>query len=269
MGDNFYKKLGLKIKNLRAQVDLSQEDLANLLQMRRVSLSQIENGERKISAEEIAKFSKAFNIASDVLLDLKKGIKVVLEKKKGKKVKAKSEIRINVPQKNLEKFREVFLYILKKVGSKPNVGESVLNKLLYFIDFNYYEKYEEQLIGATYIKNNYGPTPNELIKILDEMKNKNEIVQVKSKYFKYPQRKYLPLREPDLAKFQAREIKMIDDVLGKLSDMNAAEIKEYSHKDVPWLTTEDGEKIEYESVFYRTLPYTVRSYSDEEREDIQ
>jgi len=43
----------------------------------------------------------------------------------------------------IEKFKEVLLYILGKVGSKPNIGQTVLYKLLYFIDFNYYEKYEE------------------------------------------------------------------------------------------------------------------------------
>ncbi|QQS18171.1 hypothetical protein IPL68_06065 [Candidatus Saccharibacteria bacterium] len=44
------------------------------------------------------------------------------------------------PQTNPEKLREVLLYVLGKVGAKPNVGETVLYKLLYFIDFDYYEK---------------------------------------------------------------------------------------------------------------------------------
>ena len=60
--------------------------------------------------------------------------------------------------------------------------------------------------------------------------------------------------------FKAIEVEVIDDVLNKLSDKNAKEISEYSHKDVPWLTTKDGEQINYEAVFYRTEPYSVRSY---------
>ena len=262
--DTFYKKLGAKIKRIRERKDLSQESLAKLLKISRVSLSQIENGERKISAEEIAMFSKIFNIASDVLLDLEKDIEVVLEKKKQEPVKAKQELRINVPQKNLEEFKEVLLYVLNKVGSKPNVGESVLYKLLYFIDFNFYEKYEEQLIGATYIKNNYGPTPKEFIKIVEEMEGK-DLTKIEDKYFQYPQRKYLPLRKPDLTKLNdTRATEVIDDVLKKLSDMNATEISEYSHNDVPWLTTEDGEVIDYESVFYRTPLYSARPYNEED-----
>ena len=78
-------------------------------------------------------------------------------------------------------------------------------KLLYFIDFDFYEKYEEQLVGATYMKNQYGPTPIEFIKIVDQMINHEEIEKVKSGYFNYPQTKYLPLRKPDLTKFKANE----------------------------------------------------------------
>jgi len=260
MVDNFDKKLGIKIKSIRGQVDLSQEKLAKLIGISRVSLSQAENGERKISAEEIAKLANIFNLSSDLLLDIEKDIKVILEKSKKEELEKKPEMRISVPQRNLDKFKEVLLYILNKVGSKPNVGEAVLYKLLYFIEFDFYEKYEEQLIGATYIKNRYGPTPKEFIKIVDEMEGK-DLSKVKDKYFQYPQTKYLPLRPPKLTILKAHEIKIIDEVLDKLSDMNASEIRDYSHGDVPWLTTEDGKVIEYESVFYRTPPYSVRSYS--------
>jgi hypothetical protein len=45
--------------------------------------------------------------------------------------------------------------------------------------------------------------------------------------------------------------------------MNATQISDYSHNDVPWLTTEDGKVIDYESVFYRTAPYSVRDYRED------
>ena len=260
--DRFYKNLGIKIKRIREKLDLSQEALTKKLGVSRVAISQIETGDRKISAEEIVKFAKVFNIPTDVLLDLKKDIEIVFEKTM-KKSEKKQTVRISVPQQNLQKFKEILLYILEKVGSKPNVGETVLYKLLYFIDFNFYEKYEEQLIGATYIKNHYGPTPKEFIKIAKEMEGK-DLVKVQDKYFQYPLAKYLPLRKPDLTQFKAHETKVIDDVLNSLSNMNASEISEYSHNDVPWQTTEDGEIIEYEAVFYRTSLYSVRNYGEED-----
>lgn len=256
--------IGYRIKELRERAGMTQQRLAELMSVLRPTISQIENGERKICAEELIKLSEIFSVSVDYLLDLEKLPEVVLSKGKKEK-KTRPQIRINIPQKYLEKFKEVFLYILNKIGSKPNIGETVLYKLFYFMDFDFYEKFEEQLIGATYIKNRYGPTPVEFKKIVEKMIKDKEIVKVESKFFQYPQTKYLPLRKSDLSKLKANEIYVIDDVLIRLSDMTAAQISDYSHNDVPWLTTADGKPIEYESVFYRTSPYSTREYG----EDIQ
>jgi len=265
--DALMKKIGNRIKEIREREGLSQEDLARRMEISRVAVSQIENGKRRICTEELISLSMIFNVSTDILLDLEKDIKIIFEKRKETKPKEKQEIRISVPQKNIEKFKEVLLYILGEVGSKPNIGQTVLYKLLYFIDFNYYEKYEEQLIGATYIKNHHGPTPKEFIKIVKEMEGK-DLVKIQDKYFKYPQTKYMPLKDPDLSKLNARELNVIDDVLNKLADMNASQISEYSHNDVPWMTTEEGDVIDYESVFYRTTPYSVRDYSEEREKEV-
>lgn len=251
-------EIGQRTAELRKKAGISQRRLAEMLGVSRTTITQIENGKRKVSVDELAKFSEIFNLSVDNLLSSKEEPEVIFAEKQEEN-KMESPIRINVPQRNLEKFKEVLLYILNKVGSKPNIGETVLYKLLYFTDFDFYEKYEEQLIGATYIKNHYGPTPVEFEKIVAEIMNK-EIMKVKSSYFNYPQRKYLPLRRADLSKLKANEIEVIDKVLDRLSDMNATQISEYSHNDVPWLTTEDNEVIEYESVFYRTPIYSVREY---------
>jgi transcriptional regulator with XRE-family HTH domain len=257
-----YLKLGKTIKSLREQIGISQQKLADSLGVLRPTVSQIESGERKITADELVKLSEIFNVSIEYLLGFEKEPEVILDE--GKKEKEmETQIRINVPQKNLKKFKEVLLYTLNKVGSKPNIGETVIYKLLYFIDFDFYEKYEEQLIGATYIKNKHGPTPVEFKKIVDRMIRDKEIEKVKSIYFTFPQTKYLPLRKPDLSGLKALEIQLIDEVFFRHSDKNATEISDYSHNDVPWLTTQNGKPIEYESVFYRTPPYSVREYGED------
>lgn len=263
MATDFNKKLGTRVSQFREHIGLSQQELADRLGVSRVTVSQIENGQRKTTAQETATLCKIFNVTSDILLNLEQDITVTLRTKKMPSLKRKQPMRISVPQKNVSKFKEVLLYVLKQVGSKPNVGEVVLYKLLYFIDFDYYEKYEEQLIGASYIKNHHGPTPKEFAKIVGQMEGK-DLTKVQTKYFQYPQKKYLPLREPDLSILSAREMAVIDSVLDRLSDKNASEISAYSHNDVPWLTTEDGHVIDYEAVFYRTPVYSVRSYDEED-----
>ena len=248
---------------LRKNQGISQAFVAENIGVSRASYIEIEKGKKELTLSQANKIAEIFNVSLDELISGKTtpDIKVSIQDKSEKK--KKQEIRIDVPQKNLKKFKEVLLYVLEKVGSKPNVGMTVLYKLLYFIDFDYYEKFEDQLIGATYIKNHFGPSPVEFKKIVESMESKGELETVKSKYFQHEQTKYLPRRESDISVLNAKEIKHIDEVLSRLSDKSATELSDYSHKDVPWLTAEDGHPLSYESVFYRTKDTSVREYESD------
>ncbi len=259
------KPLHMLIQQLRNQRGLSQSRVAHDLAMSRPTYIQIEKGKREPTVSDLKNLANVFGVSTALLLSGESGgsFNVSFSEVKESPVPTKPDIRIHVPQKNLKKFKEVLLYILQKVGAKPNVGETVLYKLLYFIDFDFYEKYERQLIGATYIKNHHGPTPVEFKKIVEDMKRKGEIDIVRSKYFQYEQKKYLPVRPPDLTAFSAEEKQLIDDVLLRLSDKNAKDLSEYSHADVPWRVHKMGEPISYETVFYRGHEHSVKNYSDE------
>ena len=245
---------------MRNSQGISQAFVAEKIGVSRASYIEIEKGAKELTLSQANTIAEIFDItlseliSGDKISDIKVSIVDAPEKKE------KQEIRVDVPQKNLKKFKEVLLYVLEKVGSKSNVGMTVLYKLLYFIDFDYYEKFEEQLIGATYIKNHFGPTPVEFKKIVELMELKGELETVKSKYFLHEQTKYLPHREPDISVLSAMEIKHIDEVLSRLSDKSAIELSDYSHKDVPWITAEDGRPLSYESVFYRTKDTSVSEY---------
>lgn len=251
------------ILDQRKKLNMSQEYVAGLIGVSRPTYVQIEQGERDITVTEAQKLSDTFNMTLGELLSGNiKSPKVVLEDEKTAK-KDPQDITIRVTQKNLRKFKQVLLYILEKVGSRPNFGETVLHKLLYFIDFDYYEKFEENLMGATYIKNHHGPTSVELKTIVEAMAKSGDLEGVKSLYFKYDQKKYLPVKHADLSVLTAREIEHIDGVLARLGDKNAKELENYSHGDTPWKIAYDGEKLSYESVFYRDEKYSVKNYVDD------
>lgn len=258
------KNLGANIRRLRESAGMTQDHVAAKIGVSRPTYIQIEKGGHELKVSEAEKLADIFDVSLDDFLKAKGASthEVVIVHPQDRE-KKRPDVRINVPQKNLRKFKEVLLYILEKVGAKPNIGEAVIYKLLYFIDFDYYEKFEEQLIGATYIKNRYGPTPVEFAKIVDDMKERREIEQVTSKYFQYDQKKYLPLREPDISVLNARELEHINDVLARLSDKSAKELSDHSHNDMPWRVHKQGEKISYESVFYRDHEHSVRNYDDE------
>ena len=118
-------------------------------------------------------------------------------------------------------------------------------------------------MGLTYFKNHHGPTPKEFIKVVEQMKASGEVEEIKSKYFTYEQKKYIPVIRPDLSKLSGREVALIDDVLNRLAAKSATELSDYSHEDTPYRVSEHGENISYESVFYRDSEHSVREYADE------
>jgi hypothetical protein len=95
----------------------------------------------------------------------------------------KNEMRISIPRENIDKARQVFLHMLEKVGNKHNVGKTVRCKLLCFIDFDYYELFEKQLMGLKYIKNPYGSMPVDFDPIVGEMEKDGQLRKVQDKFF--------------------------------------------------------------------------------------
>ncbi|MFA5155056.1 MAG: type II toxin-antitoxin system antitoxin SocA domain-containing protein [Patescibacteria group bacterium] len=249
------------IEQLRKEHGYSQDELAKLINVSRPSFSEIEKGEKDLTVSQAEKLADFLSISfTDFIANRVPPAPVLVVKKEKTKTNKMSSMRISVPEKNMKKFKEVLLYVLGRIGAKPNIGESVLCKLMYFIDFDFYERYEKQLMGAVYIKNHHGPTPAAFTRIIAEMEEKEEITPAIRQRYKYQQKKYLPLRNPDLSLITAEEQKHIDWVLARLSDKNAKEMEEYSHRDVPWITAEEQSVIDYEAVFYRTPDFSVRSY---------
>lgn len=251
------------IEQLRKKGNYSQDDLAKLIGVSRPIFAQIEKEEKDLTISQARELAKTFGLSLNDFLEkrIPKEPQIIIEKKKKKTEDKEPDMRISVPEENIDKFKEVFLYVLSKVGAKPNIGEGVLCKLMYFIDFDFYEKFEKQLMGAIYIKNHHGPTPAGFVQIVDGMEKNGEIARVVKKHYQYQQKKYIPLKSPDLSKITAEEKEHIDWVLARLSDKNATEMEQYSHRDVPWISADDQTAIDYETVFYRTPEYSVRSYN--------
>jgi transcriptional regulator with XRE-family HTH domain len=256
------KQIGQRITELRKMKGLSQENLAKSVQISRPSLAQIELGNRSVDILELQKLALVLEFSLDNFMSKDFSRSQELEGEEEKKAK-KIEERISVPTLQVGKFKNVLLYILERCAGKPNVGETVLYKLLYFSDFNYYELYEEHLTGAKYRKLPYGPVPQKLNIIIEQMIENNQLQRVKTEYHGYPQTRYLPLEKAILTELKASEKDIIDKVIEQMSDWSAAAISDYSHRDMPWLASREGEEIDYELAFYRETPFSVRNYGDE------
>jgi len=163
---------------------------------------------------------------------------------------------------NKEKFKQVLHYIIASCGHTDNVGKTVLFKLPYFSDFNYYELYEEKMTGETYIHIPRGPAPRHFDEITVELEAEGKISHFETKYYGRNQNKYVSLSEPDTSLLSEQELKVIKDVLEKCAQMNATEISELSHKDMPYKATKEGCEIDYDLVFYRDAITSIRKYDE-------
>ncbi len=231
--------MSTSIKNKRLLAGLSQAQVAESLGISRPTYIKIEQGLSKPTEEQLSIMSELFNVSDESLIENNISSDIFEVKPK--------EVR----QENVEKFKQVLLYIISKVGSRPNIGQTALYKLLYFIDFDFYEKNQKYLMGATYIKNIHGPSPVSFAKITRDLEQKGKLVEVISKYFSYDQKKYLITSDPDVSELSAVELKHIDDELERLASKSAKELSELSHIDTPWKVAKDKQILNYRHVFYR------------------
>jgi uncharacterized phage-associated protein len=164
---------------------------------------------------------------------------------------------------NKEKFKSILHYIISKCGGNDNVGRTVVYKLLYFSDFDFYEINEISLTGEKYIRKPMGPVPNHFLKVRDELINENKIKEENINIsLNRKQYKYSSLKQPDISLLSEKELQIINNVITKLANMNATQISEYSHGDMPWKVASNKEEIDYEYVFYRDPDYSVRTYNE-------
>lgn len=64
-----YEKIGLKLRKAREYMGLTQEQVANILNLGRDAILRIEKGTRKINAEELKKLSQLYKISMNEIME--------------------------------------------------------------------------------------------------------------------------------------------------------------------------------------------------------
>jgi transcriptional regulator with XRE-family HTH domain len=67
------QQFGSRIRELRSQRDLSQEQLADETGFHRTYIGMVERGERNLSLSNVAVFARVFELSVSDLLDFKRG----------------------------------------------------------------------------------------------------------------------------------------------------------------------------------------------------
>jgi len=149
------------------------------------------------------------------------------------------------------KLRELILYIADKCQVHNLFGKVKLNKILFFSDFLYYQRTGESITGFTYIKQEMGPVPYRMWEIIEEMRAAGELAIVPRQCYTHTQQRPTPLRAPDLSRFSAPEIALVDNVVEEFRERTADEVSALSHLFIGYDLVDLNDEIPYYSVYCR------------------
>jgi hypothetical protein len=164
------------------------------------------------------------------------------------------------PETN-KRLRELILYIARCCENDPTFGATKLNKILYYADFLSYGEYGESITGAQYMKLSQGPVPVQLIPVREKMVKDHDIVLRKEPFYEQVQHRIIPLREPDLSLFKARDIAWVDKVIAAFSGHTARDLSNLSHNHV-WRIARDGEVIPYQAILLDETEVTTTDMAE-------
>jgi len=152
---------------------------------------------------------------------------------------------------NEKKYKNAILFFAKKTQN-GTLGKLKIKKLLYYLDFDFFEKYGKSVTGDEYLRFEHGPVPRMAEKILKQMEGKEiKITRRKIKEGLNDQQHIEALKDFDLSVFSKEELVMLDDVAGKWEKFTGTEMKMATHGEAPWISTEPDGVIDYNLAYYR------------------
>lgn len=158
---------------------------------------------------------------------------------------------VRTPKINEKKYKNTILFFAKKIQN-GTLGKLKLMKLLYFLDFDFFEKYGRSITGDQYLRFEYGPVPRMGEKMLKKMSG-NEIKITKRRVADgfNDQMHIEALKDFDVSVFTKEELLMLEEVADKWEKFAGVEMKNASHGEAPWIATKPNDIIDYNLAYYR------------------
>lgn len=156
-----------------------------------------------------------------------------------------------------KKYEQAIIYLCFKLGREIR-GKKKLAKLLYFADFDFFEKNQKSITGDSYKALPMGPFPISLDAIAKKMAKEKilSIENVGEREGYIPTEVYKCASDPDLSVFTEEEIKMLDRIVKKYGNLNGKQLEDLTHAEAPYLGTEPKKIIPYELSYYRGTDFS-------------
>ena len=203
------------IEKLRAERNLTQEEVGQVLGLSRATYNGLENGKRPVTVDELEELATFYGVSIDYFFGR--------------------------PRKTL-KFEQMYLYILRHF--KDGVPKTKLAKLLYLADFSKFYEELEPMSGVNYIKRKYGPVADIFFETTDNFYDEGKLNIIPEEFtLRIKPLKYAQDTEYE---FLSRgDMERIDKICEFWRDKRTAEIVNFTHHQKPWMACRDNEIIPY------------------------
>jgi uncharacterized phage-associated protein len=152
---------------------------------------------------------------------------------------------------NQKKYKNAVLFFAGRIRN-GTLGKLKMMKLLYYLDFDFFEKYGRSVTGDEYKRFEMGPVPCAGEKILKAMNGKEIRITRRKVADGYNDQQHIePLAEFDVNAFEKEELLMLEEIAGKWEKFTGTEMKNASHGEAPWIATKPNEVIDYNLTYYR------------------
>lgn len=246
-----------QIKEFRRKYDLTQKELSDLLGIGGITLSRYENGALQDEAhDQLLKF--IFEPVNLYKAIREKERLFSAEKRNRLLPKLEEEAGISSYRLlNSEKHTDIYtgntefnfqkaVNLIKAFTSNQSIFKSKLFKLIFYADFSHFKEHGVSITGLQYAHLPYGPVPNNYNSLIGVIMNVDSSIYIEERIANdYPGEVILS-STPAENIFSKDEIETIRKIQDKFAQFTCKGIEEYSHEEVGYKETQNGELISYE-----------------------
>lgn len=170
-----------------------------------------------------------------------------------------------------KKIKALISLIIDSCQKEPyGIPLSKLCKILYFIDFGHYAKFDTAISDFDYLRFQFGPVPKGLHDYLALLEEERVIDRrrIPTQYGEHDVFELYPKTEIIDFSFTEREQETIDKTLAEFKRKSGATASRKTHYQSPWITTDQGEIISIELSKYCDFEWLGYFFDDKSENEI-
>jgi hypothetical protein len=145
------------------------------------------------------------------------------------------------------KFKNLVHYISHRCDNPDDLGSTKLNKILWYSDIEAYRFLGTAITGEVYKKHGFGPVPQHILSVLDELQDEGKIRVNDVIYYGRDKKEFVSLKKPDISMFSKKQKDIINKHIDHICRKHTATSISNKTHDRIWELATQGEEIPYEA----------------------